>query len=88
MPRRARWPSIGRRAYGAAQPQRDLLALRALARQPLRRLVAIHPDWASAWRVGDTSTVDALAKLELRSLGLNASFAIADRARSAGAVGR
>ena len=51
---------------------RDLLALRALARQPLRRLRAIHPDPVSAWRAGDTSTLDALAGLELRTLGLNA----------------
>jgi len=90
LPSRVRW--IRRARTGSAlrgrSAGRDLLALRALARQPLRRLVAIHPDPASAWRAGDPSTVDALAKLELRSLGLNASFAIADRARSPGAVGR
>lgn len=49
---------------------RDLLALRALANQPLRELVRIDPDAAQAWRRGDDSTVDALATLELRSLGL------------------
>lgn len=49
---------------------RDLLALRALANQPLRDLTRIHPDVTKAWRRGDDSTVDALAALELRSLGL------------------
>jgi hypothetical protein len=49
---------------------RDLLALRALANQPLRDLTRIDPDAAHAWRRGDESTVDALATLELRSLGL------------------
>lgn len=49
---------------------RDLLALRALANQPLRELTRIDLDAAQAWRRGDSSTVDALATLELRSLGL------------------
>jgi len=49
---------------------RDLLALRALTNRPLRRLVRIDPDVARSWRDGDESTVDALAALELRSLGL------------------
>ena len=49
---------------------RDLLALRALARQPLRRLVTMGPDLANGWRDGDPATLDALAALELRSLGL------------------
>lgn len=50
---------------------RDLLALRALAHQPLRELTRIDPDAAQAWRRGDDSTLDALATLELRSLGLH-----------------
>jgi hypothetical protein len=54
---------------GAAQ---DLLALRALARQPMRRLVKVDPDPAEAWRRGDAEVVDALATLELRGLGLRA----------------
>jgi hypothetical protein len=74
LPVRLRW--IRRASVGSAlrgqRAGRDLLALRALTRQPLRRLRAIHPDPAGAWRAGDTSTVDALAKLELRTLGLNA----------------
>ncbi len=73
LPLRLRW--IRRASVGSAlrgeSAGRDLLALRALARLPLRRL-PIHPDPVSAWRAGDTSTLDALAKLELRTLGLNA----------------
>jgi hypothetical protein len=72
LPLRLRW--IARARVGLAlrsqSAGRDLLALRALVRQPLRRLVAIHPDPASAWRASDTSTVDALAAMELRTLGL------------------
>lgn len=48
----------------------DLLALRALSRQPLRRVVAIHPRAGRAWREGDAATVRALAELELRSYGV------------------
>lgn len=74
LPLRLRW--IRRASVGSAlrggTAGRDLLALRALSRQPLRRLLAIHPDPVSAWRAGDTSTLDALANLELRTLGLNA----------------
>jgi hypothetical protein len=73
LPLRVRW--IRRARIGSAlhadSAGRDLLALRALTRQPLRRLMAIHPDPARAWRAGDSSTVDALARLEMRTLGLN-----------------
>jgi hypothetical protein len=72
LPLRVRWI---RRAGAAAALRggaagRDLLALRALATQPLRRLAKIDPDVATRWREEDPSTVDALAALELRSLGL------------------
>ena len=72
LPLRLRWIS---RASAAASLRggvagRDLLALRALATQPLRRLAAIDPDVSAAWRRGDPSTVEALAALELRGLGL------------------
>ena len=74
LPWRIRW--VRRASAGAklrrVEAGRDLLALRALARQPLRRLVAIHPEPATAWRANDASTVDALAALELRTLGLRA----------------
>ena len=52
---------------------RDLLALRALAGQPLDRLARLGPDIAQSWRNGDAAAVDALAELELRGLGLKAS---------------
>jgi hypothetical protein len=49
---------------------RDLLALRALAGQPLNNLAKLGPDIAQSWRNGDAAAVDALAELELRKLGL------------------
>jgi hypothetical protein len=69
LPLRLRWM---RRAAAAAKLRgvaagRDLLALRALATQPLRRL---NPDLAAAWRRGDDAAIDALAALQLRGLGL------------------
>jgi hypothetical protein len=60
-------------ALRAAPAGRDLLALRALATQPLRRLAALGPDVAESWRRGDDTTVDALAALELRGLGMRMS---------------
>jgi len=66
--RRATFATTLRRMRGG----RDLLALRALGHQPLRRLVAIHPEPAEAWRNADPEAVNALASLELRSLGLRA----------------
>lgn len=72
LPLRIRWM---RRAGSAARLRtvtagRDLLALRALATQPLGKLVKIDPDIAALWRKGDKQAVEALATLELRSLGL------------------
>lgn len=72
LPLRIRWI---RRAGAAAslrsaESGRDLLALRALATQPLRKLNRIGPDVVDAWRRSDASTVDALAALELKALGL------------------
>lgn len=51
----------------------DLLALRALASQPLHRLRAISPDVAQRWREGDARVVDRLAELEVHRLGLRPS---------------
>jgi hypothetical protein len=72
LPLRVRWM---RRASSAARLRdastgRDLLALRALATQPLGKLVKLDPQIASAWRRGDPDAVEALARLQLRSLGL------------------
>lgn len=72
LPLRVRWMRrAGSAATLAAAPAgQDLLALRALANQPLRRLTRINPDVAQAWRDGDEHTITALATLELRHLGL------------------
>ncbi len=72
LPRRLRWIE---RATTVAKmrdtaPGKDLLALRALASQPLSKLVALDPDIAAAWRRGDADAVDRLAKLELGGVGL------------------
>jgi hypothetical protein len=72
LPLRVRWI---RRAGVAtsvrsAPAGRDLLALRALATQPLNQLAKLGPDIAQSWRNGDAEAVDALASLELRKLGL------------------
>jgi hypothetical protein len=77
LPLRLRWI---RRASAAARLRStpggpDLLALRALASQPLRRLARIDADVAEAWRRGDERTVAALAELELRGLGLRPGHA-------------
>jgi hypothetical protein len=55
----------------------DLLALRALANQPLRRLARVHEDPVAAWRSGDQRVVTDLAALELRRLGLRPRTATA-----------
>ncbi|WBB75009.1 hypothetical protein O7602_05615 [Micromonospora sp. WMMD1128] len=72
LPLRVRWMrrAGAAKAMSAAPGGRDLLALRALAGQPLSKLNRIAPDVAEAWRRGDDATVDALAALELRGLGL------------------
>lgn len=72
LPLRLRWMrrAATARALRSAPAGRDLLALRALATQPLGRLTRIDPDVAQAWRRGDPATVEALAALELRTLGL------------------
>lgn len=73
LPLRVRWMrrAASAAALAAAPAGRDLLALRALAGQPLRKLTRISPDVAEEWRRGDDTTVNALAALELRRLGLH-----------------
>ncbi len=48
----------------------DLFALRAMARQPMRKLARISDDPTGAWRRGEEQTIRALALLELRDSGL------------------
>ncbi|MEU6134520.1 hypothetical protein [Nocardioides sp. NPDC047086] len=50
----------------------DLVALRAMATQPLHKLVTISDDPVGAWRDGDAEVVARLAELELKSVGLSA----------------
>ncbi|MFI6169879.1 hypothetical protein ACIBCN_24075 [Nocardia sp. NPDC051052] len=75
LPLRVRWMRRAAAAVRlrAASGGRELLALRALANQPLRRLDRIGGDVVDAWRRGDAETVRALAALELRGLGLRGS---------------
>ena len=48
----------------------QLLALRALANRPLRKLTEISHDPVGAWRHEDPLAVRGLAALELRSAGV------------------
>jgi hypothetical protein len=47
-----------------------LLALRALANRPPRKLIAVSVDPVGGWRHEDPVTIGALAALELRSAGI------------------
>jgi hypothetical protein len=70
LPLRLRYARQARSAVTARAVDTDLLALRAITRLPVRRLLKIAPDPAAAWRRDDRPVVRALAALELRSLGL------------------
>src|SRR5688500_357999 len=70
LPLRRRYARRARSAVTARTVDTDLLALRAITRLPVRRLLKIAPDPAAAWRRDDRPVVRALAALELRSLGL------------------
>jgi hypothetical protein len=48
----------------------QLLALRALANRPLRRLASVSPDPVGAWRREDPLAIRGLAALELRAAGV------------------
>ncbi|MDI1466393.1 hypothetical protein QEZ54_35990 [Catellatospora sp. KI3] len=48
----------------------ELLALRALATAPLRRVASLDSSVVAGWRRGDPAAIDQLAALELRRLGL------------------
>jgi hypothetical protein len=72
FPLRLRCARAARSAITARAVDTDLLALRAIARRPVRKLLAVSPDPAAAWRRDDRAVVRDLAALELRSLGLKA----------------
>ncbi|HZU47274.1 MAG TPA: hypothetical protein VFA16_08490 [Mycobacterium sp.] len=59
-------------ALAATPAGEQLLALRALANRPLRRLTAVNADPVGAWRREDPVTIHGLAALELRSAGVRA----------------
>ena len=67
---RIRYARAARSAITVRTADTDLLALRALAHMPVRRLLAVSDDPAAAWRRDDREAVRGLAELELRSLGL------------------
>ena len=67
---RLRWVLAARSARAARAAGADLLALRAITRLPVRTLLAVSPDPATAWRHGDRAVVFRLAARELRALGL------------------
>jgi hypothetical protein len=50
----------------------QLLAFRALANRPLRRLLPVDQDPVGAWRRGDPAAIRALAAVELRAAGIAA----------------
>ncbi|MDF3048993.1 MAG: hypothetical protein K0R87_631 [Pseudonocardia sp.] len=72
---RVRWMRAAGSARTAREADPELLALRALARQPAHRLLDVTPDPAGAWRRAEPDAMAGLAALELRSLGLRASSA-------------
>ncbi|MGH8895305.1 MAG: hypothetical protein ACRDWY_18660, partial [Actinomycetes bacterium] len=83
LPRRLAWvveASAAHRLMRAGAASTELLAVLALARQPLRRLARLGPDVVTGWRAGDPEAAGALARLELDELGLRARRSPVDRA--------
>ena len=73
LPRRVAWvieATAASRLLRGSPAGSDLLAVRALARQPLQRLAALGPDVVAGWKAGDPEATDRLARLELEELGL------------------
>jgi hypothetical protein len=64
---RRKWTALTLAATPAGE---QLLALRALANRPLRKLAAVSVDPVGAWRRDDLVAVRGLANLELRSAGV------------------
>ena len=64
---RRKWTVIALAQTPAGQ---QLLALRALANRPLRKLTEVNHDPVGAWRREDPMAVRGLAALELRSAGV------------------
>jgi hypothetical protein len=64
---RRKWTVI---ALAQTPAGEQLLALRALANRPLRKLTEVSGDPVGAWRREDQAAVQGLAALELRSAGV------------------
>lgn len=64
---RRKWSVV---TLAASPAGRQLLALRALANRPLRKLGAVNPDPVGAWRRADPIAIHGLAALELRAAGI------------------
>jgi len=73
LPRRLSWvieASAAKRLMRAGPAATELLAVRALAKQPLQRLARLRPEVVTGWKAGDAASTAALASLELDELGL------------------
>jgi len=73
LPRRLSWvieASAAKRLMRAGPAATELLAVRALAKQPLQRLARLGPEVVTGWKAGDAAATAALASLELDELGL------------------
>jgi hypothetical protein len=53
-----------------AEADLQLFALRAMSNQPMHQLARVSDDPVGAWQRGDREVVHALARLEMRSVGL------------------
>ncbi|WP_052462662.1 hypothetical protein [Nigerium massiliense] len=75
LPRRIRFArtSAATKALMAQDYGADLLALRALANQPVTELRRVSSDPVAAWRSGDGAAIAALADLELARTGVSSS---------------
>ena len=62
--------------YSTDPARAHLLALRAIATQPLNVLSAISDDPAGDWRDRNTPVIRSLAAVELRDCGLRPSTAL------------
>jgi hypothetical protein len=74
LPRRVAWvveASAAARLRRAGPAAAELLAARAIARQPLRRLARLDPETVAGWRAGQPAATAELAQLELAELGLH-----------------
>jgi hypothetical protein len=73
LPRRVAWvteATAAQRLLRAGPAAAELLAARAVARQPLRRLSRLAPETVVGWRAGHPEATAELARLELAELGL------------------